>query len=112
MIKFGMQPTILAFKDKRCQHDGDRDPEEKGFIVGGHESAWLADLVATHIPDNTKSDFKKTKCCSLHRDEGIAAFNNKLFHDEIPHWRTKFQNSVNRPAGGNCLQFNCSMLLG
>jgi len=26
-------------------------------------------------------------------------------------WRTKFQNSVNRLAGGNCLQFTCSMWL-
>jgi len=111
LIKFGMQSTPLAFVDKCCDCDGDRDPEEKGPTIGGHESAWLADPVGAYILDNTKSHFRKTKCCGLHRDDGIAAFNNKCFCDDMLKWRTKFQNSVNRPAGGNCLQFTCSMWL-
>jgi len=101
LIKFGMQSTLLSFVDKCCEHDGDRDPEEKGLTIGGYESAWLADLVGAHILDNTKSHFRKTKCYGLCRDDGIAAFNNKLSYDDMLKWRTKFQNSVNRLAGGN-----------
>jgi len=95
---------------------GNRDPEEKGLTKGGHESAWLTDLVGAYILDNTKSHFRKTKCywCKLYRDDGIAVFNNKLSYDDMLKWRTKFQNSVvHRLAGGNCLQFKftCSMCL-
>jgi len=88
--------------------DGDGDPEEKGLTIGGYESAWLADLVGAHILDNTKSHFRKTKHYGLHRDDGIAAFNNKLSYDDMLKWRTKFQN---RLAQGNYLQFTCSMWL-
>jgi len=109
LIEFGMQSTLLAFVDKCCEHDGDRDPEEKGLTIGGCESAWLADLVGAYILDNTKSHFRKTKCCGLCRDDGMAVFNNKLSCDDMLKWRTKFQNSVNRLAGGNHLQFTCSM---
>jgi len=63
LIKFGMQSTLLTFVDKCYEHDGDRNPEEKGLTIGGHESAWLADLVGAYILDNTKSHFRKTKCC-------------------------------------------------
>jgi len=38
-------------------------------------------------------------------------FNNKLSCDDTLKWRTKFQNSVNRLAEGNFLQFTCSMWL-
>jgi len=64
--------------DNCCECDSDRDPEEKGLTIGGCESAWLADLVGACILDNTKSHFRKTKCHGLCRDDGIAAFNNKL----------------------------------
>jgi len=111
LIKFGMQSTLLTFVDKCYEHDGDRDPEENGLTIGGHESAWLADLVGAYILDNTKSHFRKTKCYGLHRDDGIAVFNNKLSYDDMLKWRTKFQNSANRLAGGNCLQFTCNMWL-
>jgi len=80
--------------DKYYEYNGDRDPEERGLTIGGYESAWLADLVGAYILDNT-SHFRKTKCCGLYRDDGIAVFNNKLSYDDILKWRTKFQNSVN-----------------
>ena len=85
--------------------------EEKGLTIGGNESAWLADLVGAYILENTKSHFRKTKYYGLYRDDGIAVFNNKLSYDDVLKWRTKFQNSVNRLAGGNYLQFTCEVWL-
>jgi len=52
--------------------------------------SWRTDLVWICIPDNTKSHFQKTKCCGLCRDNGVAAFNGKLSHDEMLTMRTKF----------------------
>jgi len=109
LIKFRMQSTLLAFVDKCHECDGDREPEEKGLTIGGHESAWLPDLAGAHIPDSTKSHFRKTKCCGPHRDDGTEAFNNKLSCNDMLKWRTKFQNSANRLTGGNCPQFTCTM---
>jgi len=60
----------------------------------------LADLAGAYILDNTKSHFRKSKCYGLYRDDGISAFNNKRFYDDMLKWRTKFQNSVNRLAEG------------
>jgi len=107
--KFGMQSTPLAFVDKNHECDSDRDPEEKVLTIGEHESAWLADLAGACVLDNTKSHFRKTKCCNPCRDDGTAVFNNKLSCDDMLKWTTKFQNSVNRPVGGNCPQFTCSV---
>jgi len=84
---------------------------KKGLTIGGHESSWLADLAGACILDNTKSRFRKTKWCSLHRDDGTAAFKNKLSCNDMLKWRTTFQNSMNRPAGGNHMQFTCGMWL-
>ena len=39
IIKFGMQSTLLTFVDKYYEHNGDRDPEEKGLTIGGYEPA-------------------------------------------------------------------------
>jgi len=43
------------------------------------------------------------------RDDVMALFNNKLSCDDMLKPRTKFQNAANRLAGGNHLQFTCSM---
>jgi len=61
LIKFGRQSTLLACVDKCHACFGGRDPEGKGPIFGGHESAWLADLAGACIPDNNKTHFGKTK---------------------------------------------------
>mgnify|MGYP001787478984 FL=1 len=111
LIKFGMQHTLITFIDKYYEYDGDKNPEEKGLTIGGYESAWLADLVGSYILAHTKSHFRNSKYYGLYRDDGIAVFNNKLSYDDISKWRSKFQKSVNRLAGGTYLQFTCSVWL-
>jgi len=81
-------------------------PLRERATVNGHESAWPTDLAGAHIPDNTKPHFRATKSC---RDDGTSSFDNKLPCDNTLKWRTKFQNSANRLAGGNCPQFTCSI---
>jgi len=44
-------------------------------------------------------------CCGPCRDDGEAALNNKLSHEDMLKWRTKFQSLANRLAGGNCPKF-------
>ena len=49
MIKFGMDNTIVTFKDRYWIYGGNCPVEEKGLTIGGFESAFLADLVAAYI---------------------------------------------------------------
>jgi hypothetical protein len=53
MIAFGMGNTLLTFVDKYYEYDGERNIRDKGLTIGGYESAWLADLVAAFILENT-----------------------------------------------------------
>jgi hypothetical protein len=49
MIKFGMSSTLLVFRDKYYEYDGNEDPDDKGLTIGGYESDWLADLAAAYV---------------------------------------------------------------
>ena len=60
MIKFGMGNTLITFIDRYYEYGGSENINEWGLTVGGYESAWLADLVASYILDNTKILFKDT----------------------------------------------------
>jgi hypothetical protein len=57
-----MGNTLITFEDKYCyEYDGDRDVNDKGLTtIGGYESAWLADLVAAFVLENTQCMFKMT----------------------------------------------------
>ena len=111
MIKFGMCNTLITFEDQYYEYDGGKDPEEKGLTIGGYESAWLADLVGAYILDKTQQHFTETSYHGLYRDDGFATFNGKWDYDMIVEWRDEFQKSVNILAGGDYLQFTCSIWL-
>ena len=54
-----MGNTLIAFKDKYFEYDASNNVNKRGLTIGGYESAWRADLVASFILDKTKYLFKK-----------------------------------------------------
>lgn len=60
MIKFGMGNTLLNFAGKYYKYGGSNDISGRGIIIGGYESAWLADLVASYLLNNSTELFEKT----------------------------------------------------
>ena len=106
-----MSSTLICFQDKHCDCDGDKDPEEKGLTIGGYESAWLADLVGAYVLDNTQQHFEQTEHHGLYQDDGFAVFKGQWKYKDISEWRDNFQQSVNELAGGDYLQFTCSVWL-
>ena len=60
MVSFGMSNTIVSFKDRFFEYDGDMDTEERGLTIGGYESAWLAELVASYVLEMNKDLFDNT----------------------------------------------------
>ena len=89
MIKFSMCSTVLTFRDKYYEYDGDMDPEEKGLTIGGYESAWLADLVGAYILENTQQHFTETSYHGLYRDDGFAIFKGKWSYTMMSEWHHK-----------------------
>ena len=55
-----MGNTILNFAGKYYKYGGLNDISEQGLIIGGYESAWLADLVASYLLNNSTELFEKT----------------------------------------------------
>ena len=105
MIKFGMGATLLTFVDKYYEYDGSCDIEEKGLTIGGYESAWLADLVASYILETTTEQFVDMKYHGFYRDDGFGVFTQRLMKQDVIQWRNKFQEEVNRIAGNDFVQF-------
>ena len=105
MISFGMSNTIVSFKDRFFEYDGDVDTEERGLTIGGYESAWLADLVASYILEMNKKQFENTIYHGIYRDDGFMIFNKIMSPIEIDTWLTKFQEQTDTLAESNCLQF-------
>ena len=48
-----MSHTLIIFINEYYEYSGSNNPENRGLIIGGYESAWLADLVESYKLDNT-----------------------------------------------------------
>ena len=48
-----MGNTLISYRDKHYEYDGDQEISNKCLTIGGYESAWLADLVAAFILEET-----------------------------------------------------------
>ena len=75
-IKFGMENTILTFQDKYYKYGDGKEDGSSALTIGGYESAWLADLVASYILDELENHFDEMKYryYGIYRDDGILAF--------------------------------------
>jgi hypothetical protein len=72
LIHFVTGNTVITFEDRYYEYDGDRDVNNKGLTIGGYESAWLVDLVAAFVLENTQHMFKMTTFDGIYRDNGLV----------------------------------------
>ena len=105
MIGFGMKNTLVTFIDKYYEYGGETTGEERGLTIGGYESAWLADLVAAYILEETKDLFSDFIYYGIYRDDGFIILKGIKTKREINKWLESFQNKVDELAESNCLQF-------
>ena len=76
LIGFGMSSTLLNFQDKYYEY-GDEGLETKGLAIGGYESAFLVDLVASYLLEVTNNQFKEVMWRGIYRDDGLLVFKGK-----------------------------------
>ena len=88
MIKFGMNNTFLTFRGQYCEHRGNRggDDQDRCLTIGNYKSAWLADLVAAFITENTRTLFKEAKLFGIYQDDGLVFHDSRLTTEEIREW--------------------------
>ena len=94
LIHFGMSSTLISFDGEYYEyHGGER--EEKGLAIGGHESVFLADLVASYLFEKAKANLRPTTYHGIYRDDGLVFFKSKKKASEIKDWMEEFQQTVN-----------------
>ena len=103
LIQFGMSSTLISFDGEYYEyHGGER--EEQGLAIGGYESAFLADLVASYLFEKATPIFRPTIYHGIYRDDGLVFFKGKKKASEIKDWLEKFQQTVNLAAGNQHLK--------
>ena len=73
MIKFGITPTILIFKDKFYKYNEKVEGMKKGLTVGGFESDWRVDLMMDFLLEYpmTNAHFDDTHFVGIYQGDGI-----------------------------------------
>ena len=104
LIRFGMSSTLICFDGEYYEYHGG-EKEEQGLAIGGYESAFLADLVASYLLEKAKAHFYPTIYHRINRDDGLVVFKGKKGVKDIKDWLDEFQQTVDKVAGNQHLQF-------
>jgi len=95
MIEFGMASCLITFDGKYFEYQGKGDKNDKGLAIGGYESAFLANLVASFLLEKTNNHFKNTKFHGIYRDDRIVVFDGNKKFCKLGNWLKEFQNYIN-----------------
>ena len=104
LIQFGMSSTLISFDGEYYEYHGG-NKEEQGLAIGGYESSFLADLVASYLFKKASPIFRPTIYYGIYQDDGLVVFKGKKETSEIKDWLEKFQQTVNLAARNQHLKF-------
>ena len=108
-----MSHTLLQFRGEYYEYGGLEDPDQRGLTIGGHESAYLADLVAAFCLENSEVNLENpeeeilggTKFDGIYRDDGFVVFEGLKTTEELVEWLIKFQQNINNLLESDNLKF-------
>ena len=93
----------MTFQEKYYKNRGGMEIQDKALTIGGYKSAWLADLIAAHVLENTQQHFQIMKHFGIYSDGGICITKEIMTKNEPVKWPNDFQISVNKLIDGNYL---------
>ena len=76
LIPKRMSSTLICFNVEYYEYHGG-EKSEQGLAIGGYESAFLADLVASYLLEKAKAHFYPTIYHGIYRDDGLVVFKGK-----------------------------------
>ena len=71
-----MSSTLICFDGNYYEYHGGKK-EEQGLAIGGYESAFLANLVASYLFEKAKAHFHPTIYHGIYRDDGLVVFKGR-----------------------------------
>ena len=104
LIQFGMSSTLISLISEYYEYHGG-EIKEQGLEIGGNESAFLVDLVASYLFEKAKPIFRPTIYHGIYRDGALVVFKGKKKGSEIKYWLEEFQQTVDTAAGNQHLKF-------
>ena len=78
-------------------------------MIGGYESDYLADLVAYYLFEKFKALLNRTIYHGIYQGDGLVVFKGKKSVKEIKAWVEELQQTVNKAAGNQHLQFTAEI---
>ena len=96
--------TLIYFNRKYYKYNGG-EKEEQELAIGGYELAFLADLVASHIFDKSRTLLNPTTHHVFYQDDGLVVLKGNKIVQEIKYWLEKFQKAMDKAAVNQHLQF-------
>ena len=109
LIRFRMSSTVLLFKDRYFEYNVGASIDEKGSAIGGYNSAFLADLVASYLFDLCSNNFYLAKYYGIYRNDRIVVFDSIWMTRHIADWLKEFQCHIKTIAGNAYLVFMASV---
>ena len=71
-----MISTLLTFEEKYFEYS-EKGIETKGLAIGGYQSDFLAELVASYLFQKCNNQFKEVLWKWIYREGGLLVFNCK-----------------------------------
>ena len=78
-------------------------------MIGEYESSFLANLVISYLFEKVKAKFYPTTYHVIYRDDGMMVFTGNKSAREIKAWLEEFQQTLNKVAGNQHLQFTAEI---
>ena len=108
LIHLGMISILISFGCEYYEyHGGER--EEQGLAIGGYESAFLADLVASYLFEKSKLNFRPKIYHVIYQDDGLVVFKGKKKASDIKDCMEEFHQMVNKAEVNQHLQFTAEI---
>ena len=79
------------------------------MAIGGYESDFLADLVASYLFEKSKLNFRPTIYHGIYQDDSLVVFKGKKKASEIKYWLEEFQQTVKKATGKQHLRFTAEI---
>ena len=76
LIRFGMSSTLISFDRDYYEYSSGKKYEQ-GLAIGGYESAFLADLVASYTFETSKAILNLKTYHGIYWDDGLVVFKGK-----------------------------------
>ena len=77
MIKFGIANVFLTYGRETYYYTGAGVDGDVALAIGGHESAFLADLVVSYLMEVCSELFEGAAFRGIYRNDGFVVFKKK-----------------------------------